>query len=304
MDDELREIENASKQVVDLYKKTFSTTAKVGGEAVSVAGKVVSAVASKVADDVETYKDRAEARKEKKKAQKPTLKESIGENITGFNFTGQFTDLCYFQQAEKMPMTAIANIQDPKLKEAVIDNFQKAANEGLLEIKDGYVAITNKGKKEIKKPSFQKAAQEHQMQAYQSIMEKVWSAGLKEGEVQMGAVLTGHYINDFTFFNHSQTLDLNDISKFPNKELSSKILSNINDWEKQGFVSINRQTGIANITAKGQKLLKSEKFLSMSKAVEHKPVSALRTNGGGIFIPTIRKLFNPVAQVKKVAGRT
>ena len=47
--------------------------------------------------------------------------------LTNFTFTGKDTDLSYFLQSERMPVSAIRNIADSDIKDAVTNTFVKAA---------------------------------------------------------------------------------------------------------------------------------------------------------------------------------
>ncbi len=48
---------------------------------------------------------------------------SENNSLLNFSFTGKDTDLCYFNNVDTLPLSAIANIQDEKLKQSVIDTF-------------------------------------------------------------------------------------------------------------------------------------------------------------------------------------
>ena len=65
-------------------------------------------------------------------------------SLSSFNFTGQVTDLSYFSQSDTMPLSAIKNIGDENIKEAVKQNFDKAAQQGLIELDGDNIRITAK----------------------------------------------------------------------------------------------------------------------------------------------------------------
>ncbi len=247
----------------------------------------------------------------KKDPDTQSIRDILDKDMQGFSFTGQYTDLCYFQQADRMPLSAIANIQDPQLKKAVIENFDAAIEQKLAKIQDGNLLLTKEGKKLIDTPDFQEAAQAHQIQAYNQNMEKVLNAGLKNGEVQMGAALTGDYMNDFTFYSHADQLDLNTILSHPNRELSAKILGNIKGWADSGLVSVDAKTGIATITEAGKKILANPEFQSLVKPVANKAISSLATGavgvasaGTGTIIVATAKVLGKAAQLTKTAVQT
>ena len=54
--------------------------------------------------------------------------------LTNFTFTGKDTDLSYFLQSERMPVSAIRNIADSDIKDAVTNTFVKAAENDLIEL--------------------------------------------------------------------------------------------------------------------------------------------------------------------------
>lgn len=67
--------------------------------------------------------------------------------------------MSYFSQSDTMPLSAIRNIGDENIKEAVKQNFDKAAQQGLIELDGDNIRITAKGKDYISQPDFIKAAQ-------------------------------------------------------------------------------------------------------------------------------------------------
>lgn len=87
-----------------------------------------------------------------------------------FVFTGQITDLCYFDNNKLLPNSAI-NSLDGELKAAVKDTFQMASKDGLVSIdnKNNYITLTEKGKTYISKPAFREAAKAEQLQAITSM---------------------------------------------------------------------------------------------------------------------------------------
>ncbi len=84
-----------------------------------------------------------------------------------FIFTGQYTDLQYFQNNKILPHTAISSLPDEELKAAVVSNFEMASKEGLVAIdkENHFTTLTEEGKKYISKPQFKEAAKKDQLQA-------------------------------------------------------------------------------------------------------------------------------------------
>lgn len=92
-----------------------------------------------------------------------------------FIFTGQITDLCYFQNNEIMPISAIAEIEDESLKQAVKSTFEECSKNKLVSINDenGTISLTKKGKKYINKESFVKQAKQDQLKAFKAKLESL-----------------------------------------------------------------------------------------------------------------------------------
>lgn len=218
--------------------------------------------------------------------------------LTNFTFTGKDTDLSYFLQSERMPVSAIRNIADSNIKDAVTSTFVKAAENGLVELDGNDIKITEKGKAKINKTDFIKSAQKDQAKAYNKIVNSTLSKSCKPDEVQMCAELTGDYINDFTFFNHSEKLDLSTIINHPNKELSSKILANIKQWQDNGAVTV--KDGIATVTDMGKQMLKMPEF----QKIANNPVAekALSATGVGKLIVATKKVVQTMQSVQQVTN--
>lgn len=218
--------------------------------------------------------------------------------LTNFTFTGKDTDLSYFLQSERMPVSAIRNIADSDVKDAVTNTFVKAAENDLIELDGNDIKITEKGKAKISKPDFVKSAQKDQAEAYNKSISSALSKGCKSDEAQMCTELTGDYINDFTFFNHSDKLDLSTVINHPDKQISSKILANVKQWQANGAVTV--KDGIATVTDMGKQMLKMPEFQAMA----NNPVAekALSATGVGKIIVATKKVAQAVSAVQKATN--
>lgn len=218
--------------------------------------------------------------------------------LTNFTFTGKDTDLSYFLQSERMPLSAVSSIADNDIKSDVLNTFDKAAENGLIEIDGNDIKITEKGKEKINKPDFIKSAQKDQAEAYNKSVSSTLSKGCMPNEAQMCAELTGDYINDFTFFNHSDKLDLTTVINHPDKQLSSKILANVKQWQTNGAVTV--KDGVATVTDMGKQMLKMPEF----QAIANNPVAekALSATGVGKVIVATKKVVQAMQSVQQATN--
>ena len=221
--------------------------------------------------------------------------------LSSFSFTGQTTDLSYFSQSDTMPLSAIRNIGDENIKEAVKQNFDKAAQQGLIELDGDNIRITAKGKEYISQPDFVKAAQADQTAAYQKSVAKMANANTAENEVQMCVGLRGNYYNDFTVFNHTDNIDLSTVINHPNKKLSKQILSNVKKWQGENFVDV--KGGIVTITQKGKAVLASAGFKAASVPLTEGTVAAVGNVPGAVIVVT-KKVVTEVAKAVQTAAAT
>ena len=219
-----------------------------------------------------------------------------------FNFfTGQTTDLSYFSQSDTMPLSAIRNIGDENIKEAVKQNFDKAAQQGLIELDGDNIRITSKGKDYISQPDFIKAAQADQTAAYQRSVAKMASANTAENEVQMCVGLRGNYFNDFSVFNHTDSIDLLTVINHPDKKTAKQILSNVKKWQSGGFVTV--KDGVATITQNGKAVLASAGFKAASVPLTEGTVAAVGNVPGAVIVAT-KKVVTAVAKAVQTAAAT
>ena len=219
--------------------------------------------------------------------------------LSSFSFTGQTTDLSYFSQSDTMPLSAIRNIGDENIKEAVKQNFDKAAQQGLIELDGDNIRITAKGKNYISQPDFIKAAQADQTAAYQKSVAKMASANTAENEVQMCVGLRGNYFNDFSVFNHTDSIDLSTVINHPDKKTAKQILSNVKKWQSGGFVTV--KDGIATVTQKGKALLTTAGFKAASVPLTEGTVAAVGNVPGAVIVATKKVVTAALKAVQTAA---
>ena len=224
----------------------------------------------------------------------------ISENnsLLNFSFTGKDTDLCYFNNADTLPLSAIANIQNEKLKQSVIDTFDRLSKNGYITLEGDSVKITEKGRQRLSDTSFSNRAKSDQQTAF---AEK--TIPKSDGQsIQMCAELSGNYINDFTVFNHTDSIDLRAIAKAPDKKLSAKIMGNIKQWQGCGAVTV--KNGKATVTKAGKELLSMPEFTSKASAIAEKPLSASKSTVGKILVATKKITSDALQTVKKSNAQT
>lgn len=82
------------------------------------------------------------------------------DNGLPFSFSGQITDLSYFNTNDILPKEVIDSIPDAELKEAVISNLELAEKQGLIDVdlNNGNITLTDSGREYINNPNFIRAA--------------------------------------------------------------------------------------------------------------------------------------------------
>ena len=258
MSDEIQQVESAGQEFIGVYADIFKFTHSFMAE-------------------MREFKDSLPQKKAKIGTKDDTLSEILDSGLTSFKFTGQDTDLCYFSKSERMPITAIANIENQQIKTAVIENFDRFIKDDYLEIKDDSLYITAKGKKYIQDDFFIRQAKADQMQMHNNILFK--SAERENVKV---IAFTGNYVNDFTYFSYADKLDLNDVISHPNKELSGQILDNVELWQKKGAVTV--ENGIATVTPDGKAMLGMSEFKKSSVSLNPRTLSEVNTRSSQFFV--------------------
>lgn len=209
---------------------------------------------------------------------------SSGQDISqpiSFMFTGQSTDLRYFLEHNEMPIQLIENIPDENLKNAVKDEFNKAAASGKVNISNGKITITPQGKEFIARPQFRSAAAQD-VQHYQAAMSNV-----------QGFMLNGTE-QDLHYFAHAESLDLQKIFEHPDKEAVQRVLSNIKAMEDNGLVYVDRTLGTVKATEKGQEVIAKEaakgtvkETVSKSAVIGSTGTTAVATTGTAATTATV-----------------
>ena len=148
------------------------------------------------------------------------------DNGLPFSFSGQITDLSYFNTNDILPKEVIDSIPDAELKEAVISNLELAEKQGLIDVdlNNGNITLTDSGREYINNPNF-----------------------TLEGTDR-----------DLQFFRFASNLDLEEITLSPDKKAALQVMENISKWEKDGLVQYNSDNTSISLTKLGQKKLYSD----------------------------------------------
>ena len=314
MDDELRELEQAGQKAVSAVSKITNYSEQILQSLLNASGKTLGFAGKQIkkANDIEKDRQRV------KKGDNVPTAEKVSDKLSGskshlenFNFTGKQTDLCYFANTDRMPLSAIDNISDPELRNQVIDSFNKLCSKkkGCVKIEGDELVITDKGKKMIQDGAFKKQAMSDQLEAHGKLFEKMFGQA-PEGQQMMCVGLNGNGVHDFAFFTQSDKLNLNQILANPNGKLRDQIVENIKQWQKNGFVSI--KDGMATITDKGKELLKNnaEAFKNAAKDMTEKAVDGLKHTVDSVMVTTkaaakkaVEKAATKTAEAAKTAAK-
>ena len=239
MDDELRELEQAGQKAVSAVSKVTNYTEQMLQTLLNASGKTLGFAGKQVkkANDIERERHRA---KKAEKGSEVKLSDKISgskSHLESFNFTGKRTDLCYFANTDRMPLSAINNIPDRELKDKVVETFNELCSKkyGCVKIEGDELVITDKGKKMLQDGAFKKQAMSDQLESFSSQFEKMFGQA-PEGQQMLGVALNGDGVHDFAFFNHSENLDLKQILANPNSKLRDQIVENIKQWQQNGKI--------------------------------------------------------------------
>ena len=229
------------------------------------------------------HKAEQKQKKQALKAEKKKVPEMLEKTKDDFIFTGQYTDLRYFEDAKTMPVSLIEKIPDADLKHCVKDEFNKSIADGLVNLEKGKLTITDKGRKFISTSRFQKTAASDLQRAAQVTEQK------------MGVELNGT-MQDLGYFKFNDSLNLTDIMLSGDYETVSKITDNFKKMEEGGLVEIEK--GFVNLTDKGKEMLNNPAF----EGITEKAVGSVASANGSIMAAT-RKIIASVAPSVKGKGR-
>ena len=310
MDDELRELEQAGQKMASAIGKGMHYTEEMLRPLLDASGKVLSFAGSKVAKADRIQRERKAEKKAEKKARKAAgnvsdnLKKTHFEN---FSFTGKETDLCYFYNTDRMPLSAISGIPDEGLKKTVAQNLDRMCRKkkGLIRIEGNEIVITEKGKELLQDKKFQQKAMNDQLEAHGTRFEKMFGQA-PERHQQMCVALNGDGLHDFAFFTKADTLNLSQIAMNPNGNLKEKIMQNVKLWQQQGFVDV--KDGIATITDKGKEFLKdgAEALKNAAKDMTEKAVDGIRHTADSVIVTTktaVRQAAEKAVEATKTATK-
>lgn len=193
---------------------------------------------------------------EQLKRAKNTVPE-ISDNGLPFSFSGQITDLSYFNTSDILPKEVIDGIPDAELKEAVISNLELAEKQGLIDVdlNSGNITLTDSGREYINNPNFIRAANIDKARSAIRAMEI--QHGLENDTIRYGITLEGTD-RDLQFFRFASNLDLEEITLSPDKKVALQVMENISKWEKDGLVQYNSENTSISLTKLGQKKLYSD----------------------------------------------
>ena len=311
MDEELRELEQTGQRAVSAVSKSMNYIEETLQPLLNASGKILGFAGKQVkkANDIEKERQRDKRAAKGSGQEKVSDKlKSSSNHLENFNFTGRQTDLCYFVNTERMPLSAIDNIPDPELRDQVIETFNKLCSKkkGCVKIEGDELVITDKGKKMLNNDVFRKQALDDQLEAYGKQFEKMFGQA-PAGHRQMCVALTGDGVHDFAFFTQSDNLNLNQILANPNGNLRDKIVANVKLWQQNGLVDI--RDGMAKITDKGKELLTSyaEAFKKIGHDMTEKAVDEIRHTSDKVIVTTktaVQKAAEKAAEATKTAVKT
>ena len=281
MDEELRELEETIRKVISAYAKVF----RFSGDFTSVSWRFIQPQGEKLKNYIKNRK----AQSTPKGNLKDIINQSSNHLLVNFRFTGQETDLCYFYQSDRMPLSAIVNLEDEYIKNSVVECFSKLIDTKYLKLKDGNIYITQKGKNYINNDFFATQAKADQLQAYNN----TFVQSLKDNDLNC-VELSGDNKKDFTFFNHSDNLDLVEIKKSPNSDIAEKILNNVKDWQRKGAVTV--ENGIATVTEKGKNMLTMPEFKRAVRGISEKSAETVKVTSRSVIVSTKKAVETTVQQ--------
>ena len=215
----------------------------------------------------------------------------LQSNMTApFVFTGQITDLEYFRDNLIMPKSAIDNIADDRIKEAVISTFDLAEKGGLIDVDldNNLIRLTEKGEQYINRAEFIKASKQDRQRAMQRSFDNDISVEAGENTTRYVFPLSGTE-NDLQFFQFASNMDLKEVASAADSELAQKVFDNVAKWSNEGMVKFINPHCIA-LTEKGTKKLAE----LMKDAEQLKEYVAAAANTAGATV----KATNPIGAIE------
>lgn len=305
MDEELRELEQAAQKTASAVGKGMNISEEMAQSLLDATKSIAGVSAKTVSKTVGML------RKDKDDTATAAKSTSVSDRVTktrleNFTFTGKDTDLCYFANTDRMPLSAIDNLTDKELRENVIRCFDRMCQkkQGLVRVEGDEVVITDKGKKRLQEGAFRRRALDDQLEAYGKQFEKLFGQAA-EGRQQLCVALNGHEIHDFAFFEKADALNLKQIAANPNTNLRDKIVANVKQWQQNGLIDI--RDNVARLTQKGRELLQNTKSVkdAASKMTET-AVDGVRHTADSIIVTTktaAKKVAEKTAEVTQKAAK-
>lgn len=219
----------------------------------------------------------------------------LAVNDTNFQFTGQVTDLRFFSGHAVMDMDMIRNIPDAELRTAVQDEFNRAAQNGLIKInpQTNSIALTTKGQQYIGKPTFQKAAQ--QQLAYVQVPQEIQTV-----TENIGFPLNGS-MNDIQIFRYADTVDLTTVLQSPNSEVAQKVIAGFQKLETEGKVAFD---GLKmTLTETGKQTLASPIMQSAASSVKLVPTGEAVSTAVVVAVSAVKKTVQVISDTASQAPK-
>lgn len=171
---------------------------------------------------------------------------SATENAQGqvrdINFTGQHTDIAFCDQHGAININDINSIDDYKLRNNVLDTFNKAKDDGYLYFDGNYFTLTDKGHQHIYSSAFMEQFEKDQK-------DYIVNHDLNN---TVSINLTGAK-DDLNIFKYVDSINLNKLS-YDNPAKFKQVVSYMEKCEKYGFVNISKD-GIVTPTEKTKNML-------------------------------------------------
>ena len=159
-----------------------------------------------------------------------------------FNFTGKRTDLHYFDNTDRMPLSVIASISDPELRQKVIETFDELCSRmyRYTTLEGDEIVITDKGKKILQKETAKKQSISNQSEA-----PKFNFTGKR---------------TDLYYFENTDRMPFSVIASISDPELKKKVIETFDELCSRMYRYTTVEGDEIVITDKGKKMLQNEAF--------------------------------------------